>query len=216
LETRKTIIVSMGVLLNEKEKILANVSERFLREGFYKITMNEIASELHISKKTIYKHFPTKMALVEATIDYFAGAIRNDVEKIVNSKENSVIKFCRMIEKIWNIFTKINDKWLNELHTHLPDAWKRVDDFRTKMIFRNVTKLIEQGKSEKLINDFPTPIILNVFLSSVRTTVNPEFVINNNFSLAQAVESTFEILLNGILTEKGKKTYKSFKKRIKK
>ncbi len=208
-------MVSMGLVLKDKEKIVVKVSERFLCDGFYKITMSEIASELHISKKTIYKYFPTKEALVESAIDFFTGAVRADVEKIVNSKENSVIKFCKLIERIWNIFLKVSDKWLNELHTFMPETWKKVDDFRAKMIFKNITKLIEQGKKEKLINDYPTPIIMNVFLSSVRATVNPEFVINNNFSLLQAIDSTFEILLNGILTEKGKKTYKSFKKRIK-
>jgi AcrR family transcriptional regulator len=201
--------------LNEKEKIVVKVSERFMCDGFNKITMSELASELHISKKTIYKYFPTKEALVEATIDFFTSAVRVDIEKIVSSQENSVVKFCRLIERIWNVVVKVNDKWLNELHTFRPETWKKVDDFRAKMIFKNITKLIEQGKSEKLILDFPTPIIMNVFLTSIRTTVNPEFVINNNFSLLQAVESTFEILLNGVLTEKGKKTYKSFKKRIK-
>jgi AcrR family transcriptional regulator len=198
-----------------REKILTKVSERFLRDGFYKITMSEIASDLHISKKTIYKHFSTKEALVDATIDFFMCGVKTDVEIIVNGDDNSVVKFCRLLERIWKVFMKIGDRWLNELHTFRPDAWKKVEEFRAKMIYNNLSRIIEQGKNEKMIHDFPTPIIMNVFLVSVQSTVNPQFVINNNFSMIEAVENTFNILLNGILTEKGKKIYKSFKRRIK-
>lgn len=198
-----------------KEKILSKASERFLRDGFYKVTMNEIAADLRISKKTIYKYFPAKELLVNGTIDFITGRIKTEVEQIIDSDENSVVKFCMLLDKIWSFFIRIGDKWFRDLNNFMPEAWKRVDEFRSKMIFKNFTRLIEQGKSEKLILDYPTPIILNVFLNSIRATVNPEFVINNNFSLYQAAENTFEILLNGILTEKGKKIHRSFKQRNK-
>ncbi|MBK7254925.1 MAG: helix-turn-helix transcriptional regulator, partial [Ignavibacteria bacterium] len=48
----------------EKEKILNYSRNKFHREGFYKTSMDEISSELHISKKTIYKYFSSKEKLL--------------------------------------------------------------------------------------------------------------------------------------------------------
>ncbi len=191
--------------MNEKEKILERIAEKFLREGFFKITMDEVASELKISKKTIYKHFPSKTVLVEAVIDFYTTMIRHEFELVINSRENAIVKFANLLALIGKATAKINDKWLNDLQQHLPHVWKKFDDFRTKMINKNIGQLIEQGKKENLIIDVPTPIVLTVYISAVRATVNPEFVIHNNFSLKQAVEHTFNIIMNGILTDKGKK-----------
>jgi AcrR family transcriptional regulator len=213
LETEKTLIVSMVANNERPEKIIAAISERFLRDGFYKITMSEIASELRISKKTIYKHFPSKEVLVHSAIDFYLMKIKSEVEKIMNSKTNSVLKFSMLLNEIGKNHIGLSDKLLKELQLFLPGAWQKIDDFRSKMINKNITRLIDQGKKEKLILSYSSPIIFTIFFSSIRATVNPQFVINNNFSLIQSMEQTFEILMNGILTEKGKKIYKSFNKR---
>ena len=76
------------------------------------------------------------------------------------------------------------------------------------MINKNITKVVEQGKREGLIADYPTPIIMTIFLSSIRSIVNPDFILNNNFSIKQATQITFQILMSGILTEKGAKLFK--------
>jgi hypothetical protein len=49
--------------------------------------------------------------------------------------------------------------------------------------------------------------VITVFVSSVRAIINPEFIMNNSISALQAVEYTFKILFNGILTEAGREAY---------
>ncbi|MBL7128958.1 MAG: helix-turn-helix transcriptional regulator, partial [Ignavibacteria bacterium] len=49
---------------DDRDKILNFARQKFHREGFYKISMDEIAKELHVSKKTIYKYFPSKEKLL--------------------------------------------------------------------------------------------------------------------------------------------------------
>ena len=59
-----------------KEKILHKASEMFLNLGFKSVTMDDIASALGMSKKTIYSHFPTKLKLVQATTFFVMGMNR--------------------------------------------------------------------------------------------------------------------------------------------
>jgi hypothetical protein len=90
---------------------------------------------------------------------------------------------------------------------HFPAIWNEIDNFRTKMMFENITKVIDQGKKEGLFIDYPTSIIMNVLVASIRSVVNPDFIMNNNFSIIEAARTVFKIIIGGILTEKGKKVF---------
>jgi len=57
--------------MEEQNKIIELTEEKFFRDGFYKTTMDEVASELKMSKKTIYKFFPSKDDLVTAIARHF-------------------------------------------------------------------------------------------------------------------------------------------------
>lgn len=181
-----------------------------MKYGFHKTTMDEIAKELRISKKTIYKHFSTKDELIRAVFVRIRNDLGGRIETIINSDGDAIIK----LYKISDLFSKrvatISNKWLNDLQFYAPDIWQEVNDFRIKIMQKNMTLLVEQGKSEGLINDFPTNIIMGVLISSVQGVVNPEFVLHNNISIGKAGETVLEIVFSGILSKKGKKLFKQY------
>ena len=73
--------------MKEKEKISNYSQEVFFKSGFYKITMDEIAQGLRVSKKTIYKYFPSKHILLETVVKAFIQSTKNRlIKKIVNKK----------------------------------------------------------------------------------------------------------------------------------
>ncbi|MEG8946525.1 TetR/AcrR family transcriptional regulator [Rosettibacter firmus] len=194
--------------MNVKEKILNHAEEIFFLNGFHKITMDEFASSLKMSKKTIYKYFPSKEDLVKATAHSFMQKIKSEIESVVNSKHHSIEKIVAIVNIIKNIgLHKMSEKWLEDLRHHQPSLWKEINSFRTKMINKNISIIFHQGVKEGYIIDVPHQIIINIFMSSVQSIVNPDFIMNNNFSISEAIDSTLKILINGILTEKGKKVY---------
>ena len=96
---------------------------------------------------------------------------------------------------------------MDEIRKYFPNLWNEIDSFRTKMMFGNITKVIDQGKSEGLFIDYPTTIIMNILVASIRNIVNPDFILNNNFSIIEAARYAFKIIIGGIVTEKGKKVF---------
>jgi hypothetical protein len=68
----------------------------------------------------------------------------------------------------------------------------------------NISRIIEQGKKEGCVVEMPSIIIINIFISSVRGIINPEFIMLNKIPVVLALESTLAVLMNGILTPKGK------------
>lgn len=190
-----------------KNKIVEQSEEKFFKDGFYKTTMDEVASELGMSKKTIYKFFPSKEDLVMAIAKHFMNRMKSKILPALNSDKNAIEKLSELIKILASAAEKISNKRMEEMKRHFPGIWNEIDSFRTKMMFENITKIINQGKAEGLFIDYPTSIVMTILVISVRSIVNPDFILNNSFSIIEAARTAFRIIIGGIVTEKGKKIF---------
>ena len=167
-----------------------------------------------MSKKTIYKYFPAKEDLVRATVSEFLNFHKDRISEIINENSNAVTKLHKIFIYLGEIISSVNEKYINDVQSHMPDLWKDIDTFRTKMMTINIGKIIEQGKKEGVFIDKTSSIITGVFISSVRGVINPEFIMNNKFSIKSALDETIEIIMNGIMTSKGKKDFNKLKSEL--
>jgi AcrR family transcriptional regulator len=197
--------------VDEKQKILDFCSEKFLTEGFHKTTVEEIAQEIHTSKNTIYKFFPTKEKLIWAAIENIITKIISKINLVLDSDDNALEKLLNMLGILSSNIIRFTDKWLRDMQIHAPLLWEKVDEIRKKMMYRNISRIIRQGQREKLFEDYPAELIVTVFVSSLRGVVSPQFLLNVSFTNREALRYTLEILLKGILTEKGTSVFKTIK-----
>ncbi len=193
--------------MQDQNKIIEHTEEKFFRDGFYKTTMDEVATELRMSKKTIYKFFPSKDDLIMAIAKHFMNRMKNKIVPALSSDKNAIEKLAELINILAKGSEKISTKRMEEIKRHYPGLWIEIDRFRTEMMFGNITKVIDQGKKEGLFIDYPTNIVMNVLVASVRNIVNPDFILNNNFSIIEAARYAFRIIIGGIVTDKGKKIF---------
>ncbi len=193
--------------MTEKDKILNYSTQIFLKNGFNKVTMDEIASGLRISKKTIYKYFASKKKLVNAVVRIYQNNIKKQLNEAVDSKANSILKMKALAEFMAEFSIDIDKQMLFDLQTYRPELWKKIDNFRIHVIEEIWITIINAGKKEKNIINKPNDIIIAIILGSIKEIINPVFLLNHSYSIKEAFEITFEIILSGILTEKGKKLY---------
>lgn len=195
------------MISEEKQKILDESTKIFLQEGFYKTPMDDIARELKISKKTIYKYFDSKDTLVKEVVLNFLAQNKINIQSILNEKDDAVTKSFNLFQYLGKMLVSINNKWIVDIQAHYRHLWKEIDDFRTKMMIANISKLIEQGKTEGLIVDYPTNIIVTFFISSIRGIINPDFIIEHNLEPKTILNPTINLLINAILSNKGKELF---------
>ncbi len=201
----------------EKERILVVADKLFRDNGLYKTSMDELATHLQISKKTIYKYFPSKDNLVKEITIFWMNSSTARVDKVVHSKTDIITKFVKLLEDYSCDLSRVSDKWIKDFQIHYPDIWKTVEEFRSEKIFYYARKLFKQGVKEKFVLNVPTEIVIASHIASMRAIINPQFLMENKFSMSEALKYVFEMQLNGILTEKGrKKYYKQKKNHIKK
>lgn len=200
----------------ERDKIIEYCSVKFLKDGFYYVTVDQIASELRMSKKTIYKYFSTKDELVEAVAIKMMEDVSTRIEEIITSENDSLTKALMLFEVMAGVVVRFSENWLRDLQIHTPKLWKKIDEFRTKRAFTALGSIIKQGQSEGIIIDKPAELIIHIFVNTVRSVVHPDFLYHQKFNYKEAFIHSFEILFNGILTPKGRKIFdKIFSKVIK-
>lgn len=175
--------------------------------------MDTVASDLRISKKTIYKNFNSKESLIKSIVQSVKAEISENLDQIISSKDNSVLKLIGINQLLGKLLMKLNDKWINDLKVYLPELWNEIDEFRTKRLYAAFSSIISKGQEEELIKGYPADMMVMIFLSTLRGVVNNEFLLNSRYSYKDAVGTSLQVLFSGILTAKGKKIFKkSFSK----
>jgi len=195
-----------------REKIIEIARQKFFADGFVKTSIDEIAREYHISKKTIYKHFKSKDDLLTSIVKDFTGKVTNSIIEIMKTKKNSIEKLIDVLNLIQNSIRQLSFRYIDDIQKHKPKLWNYIEKFRKENLEMVVYQTIEEGKKEGLFNDVNPDIVFRIFYGAVRNVISPDFLITSPISRDDAIDETFEILLNGVLTDEGKKLYKKQKK----
>lgn len=199
-----------------KRKIIYYSLAIFFDDGI-NITMENIAKDLGISKKTLYKYFKNKADLLNSVIDEFINSISELIENTLKSNPDSFVAICDFFSKFANTFAvKLNRKFFSDLQKKEPEIWKKINDFRIKKFNYYIPLILKEGIKNKYIRDGINPdIILLMYIASIQNILNPDVLSVSYFSAKEAVEQILTTLFYGICTEKGKKKFRLHFKKIK-
>ena len=198
----------------EKYRIMRQATELFYKNGLYKTSMDEIAAELNISKKTIYKYFESKYDLIRESTDFTLYSSIKWVDDILSKKINVASKLALLMENYSKEVCQVSEKWIKDMRTHYPEIWKQIEIFRSEKIYDIAKKLIKLGSKENIITNYPPELIIETYAATLRAIVNPVFLQSCNCTMKDAIKFVFEIHLTGILTAKGRLKYKEEKKKL--
>ncbi len=188
-----------------REKILHKATELFLNLGFKSVTMDDLAQEMGISKKTIYSHFKNKTKLVEATTSNLFCSISTGIEQIRGLHKNPIEELYE-IKKFVMVHLK-NEKSSpqHQLQKYYPKIYETMHsgqfDLMQDCIEDNLQRGIDQGiYRDNLSIDF----ISRIYFSGVTSTKNQKLFPMHKFAVASLMEEYLEYHLRGIVTPKGR------------
>jgi len=132
-----------------KEKIVQKATELFFKLGFKSVTMDDIACEMCISKKTIYKFFENKETLISAGTDLIHNKIHSEIQEIISSNLNAIEENFIIRKMFAEMFKIAETSPLFQLKKHYPEIYFTVMEREIKECsecFRqNIKKGIDQG-----------------------------------------------------------------------
>jgi len=193
-----------------KERILQEAALRFFREGFARVSMDDLAGELGISKKTIYQHFASKEELLEQVLQQLVQGIDRDVCAILDEEQADFIqKLTRLFALLAGRLSQLSQAFTRDLQKYTPEIWKKVDERRSQMLQKNFRRLVAEGvKQQAFRRGFDPQFFLLSYLTLIRRFINPEMLSELSISPRQAFENIVNILMEGVLSEEARMHYK--------
>jgi AcrR family transcriptional regulator len=132
-----------------KEKIINRAKEMFLKLGFKSITMDDIACDMCISKKTIYKYFSNKELLIEESTQLVHQEVRETIDTIVAKNFNAIEENFQIRRMFKEMFKYSETSPVYQLKRHYPEVYQKVVGYQIEICegcFRdNILKGISEG-----------------------------------------------------------------------
>ena len=194
-----------------REKILLGATDLFLNYGFKSVTMDDIASAIGVSKKTIYHHFDNKTKLVEAVTFELFETICDGIDGICDTSKNP-------IEELYDIKMFV-------MH-HLKSE-KSSPQFQLKKYYPRIYEVLKLKQFEKMHDSVKDSLQKGIDTELFRPKINVDFIsrmyfngmtgIKDNsifpqdiYTMEYLMESYLEYHLRAIVTEKGFKILNQF------
>ncbi|MFV8371865.1 TetR/AcrR family transcriptional regulator [Flavobacterium sp. LB2P6] len=139
-----------------KDKIISKAKEMFLKLGFKSITMDDIAGEMCISKKTIYKYFANKELLIEESVQIIHKEVHQLIEEVTSKNYNAIEENFQIRRMFDDMFKSSETSPIYQLKKHYPEVYKNALKFQVEeceFCFRqNIEKGIAQGLYRHSLN----------------------------------------------------------------
>ena len=136
-----------------REKILDTAGNMFLNYGFKSVTMDDIANEIGISKKTIYKYFQNKVELVDASTVVVQKTIDTAINEIIVLELNAIEENFAIKKVFQNMFKKAKTSPMFQLKKYYPETFSKLMEHEMCSFRECVMSNLEKGINEKLYRD---------------------------------------------------------------
>ena len=187
-----------------KNKILNGAEGLFLKYGFKSITMDDIARELGISKKTLYQFFEDKTSLVDQTVVRHICAEEAECFKICQQIDNPVEFMLMITDSFSDLKKQINQSILYDLKKYFKSTWQKVNQFRIEFIYKHVLDNIVEGKLKGYYHqDLDEALTAKFYIHLVDFMMNPDYYQTDNFDFKTVHSEMMRYHLRSICTEKG-------------
>jgi len=196
-----------------KSRIVEAARQYFFTNGFSKTSMEEFAQSMGMSKKTIYKFFPSKDDLIkEITLEKLAS-IHNGCVKWQTEKSIDFMERIRCITGyLSNEMRSMKPQFYLDLQRTMPDLWKEVDQFRTQRVFEDFSALIREGVELGVFRkDINVDVLVLMYANAMQSVINPETLARLPLTASQAYEAIVDIIFGGVFTQEAKQKYATHK-----
>ena len=194
-----------------KERIIAKAREQFFRYGIKSVTMDDIARELGISKKTIYQHFEDKDAIVHQLMMAEMEQDKCEWEDLDKNTDNVIERIVKSMEIMKQAFAEINPSAFFDIKKYHPKTWELFQKHKQNFILESIRKDLLQGIEQGFfMHDIKVEILTRMRLEQIETGFNPELFPPNKFSVIEVQLTMSDHFIRGILTIKGLEVYQEF------
>ena len=189
-----------------RQLIVEAARAHFFSHGFRSVTMDDLAEELGISKKTLYAHFASKIALLEAVLaDKFASVEARLKEVTCSYPHDFSTALQELLSSTQRELDEIKPPFVRDMRQKAPHVFKMVERRRAELIERHFGKLFVEGQRAGMVRkDIPAKLMIEILLATVQAIVNPAKVEELGLTPKSAFSAVVKVVLEGVIVRKGR------------
>ncbi len=193
--------------MEEKLKfILEETSKHFIRYGIRSMSMDDVARQLGISKKTLYQYFADKKELVHSVIKFHMDQTNNCFHNMKVEPGNAIDILLRVSQILIEQMGQMNPSVKYDLSKYYPESFKNLMDYKRGQVLDHIERNLQQGIKEGLYRkDMNTRVIAYFYLIRMDQfmSMEPEDEKMKNINSAEILTELFIYHVRGIANEKG-------------
>ena len=188
-----------------EEEIIASATRQFEKRGL-KFTMQDVAEDLHIAKKTIYQYYGSKEELMTAMLNHGFATIQAQKRKILSEPIPYMEKVRKVMIAIPEQYTVLDFRQLSDLKGKYPEVYK-VLRRNLESNWDPIIELLEEGKKEGRIKDISIPVLRTMVTASLDAFLSTDALKKSRVAYNDALNDMMDIILKGIKEEKYEKDH---------
>lgn len=181
--------------------VIEHARTLIMENGIRNFTIEKLAAEMRISKKTIYKHFASRGEFVEAVLLYNFTDLFRKIEELPATYTDPIKHVYEILCIIINHLSVINSNTVYELKLYYPNVWQRIEQFRYN-ILKELAGCFEKAQALGLVRkDIKIDYFTGIIINAAQSVFQPEFFIKYPYSLSEMIKSYIDFILNGIMEQ---------------
>ncbi len=185
-------------------EIVGSAFALFNKYGIRSVTMDDVAREMGISKKTIYKHFENKADLVDKCVQSIFEVIKSHVERIHAKTKNAIDELFEIDDVVGTIMANHNPGMQFQLAKYYPETHRFINEGRQKMIRKMIAENIQNGRTQGFYRtDFESNIITYLYCNKVETLPEEDTKLLEQYDMRKMMFESLIYHIRGIATPKG-------------
>ena len=197
--------------METREQIVQVATKAFIHYGFKNVTVDEIARQAGISKKTLYQNFAKKDDLVFASVQHYNEFHWKEMLLIMNSSKNALEELVGVFIHMIKMFKGMNPVCFVDLQRYYSKAFKYMEKFKQTKLLDCIKDNLDRGIKEGLFReDIHSEIIATYRMESVFMLMNAGIFPKRQYDLVEINKQIFELYMYGIATLKGHKLIKKY------
>ena len=198
--------------MEAKERIQLKAHELFNRYGIRSVSMDDIAAQLGMSKKTLYHYYTDKDELVNAVFTVVMEYNRTQCKVDYDCSENAIHEVFLAYDRVQAMFANMNPSTLFDMEKYHPSAFKKFREFKDEFLYGVIKENLERGIREEIYrSDVDTDVLTRYRIYSIMLAFNQDVFPNNRTHLVHIEQQLLELFLNGLATTKGQKLIQKYK-----
>jgi AcrR family transcriptional regulator len=193
----------------EFEDILKKVSVLYRKYGIKSVTMDDVAHELGVSKKTLYQFVSDKTELVKMVVEHVRQCNFSIMKNSDTKELNAIEELIEVSQHVSRLMKDHSPSYEYDLKKYYPDIYKNLMSARRKLMYESMISNIRKGKKEGIYREeLDEKIIAKLHLLRVENLQSNEIFDEEEKHSSKFFREVFVYHIHGLATDEGLKVFR--------